>query len=97
VNAYLVDVGEVNVCVENLGELGRIYDIERVLDVVIAETRSKAQYLFWRLHLREEGDLHEYNYRTVLLQRDVPDDYSLITLWALVDDVAVFGWKGWGQ
>ena len=81
-NAYFVDAGVVTVCVEDLGELGRIYDDERVVDVVFAETRGQAQYRFWQRQLAEEGALHEFTYRVRLLARGVdPATADMEALW----------------
>jgi len=84
-NVYMVDAGVVEVCAEDMGELGAIYQPERVIDIVFAETRSQAQYLFWQAHLTREGDLHEFNYKTRLLKRDIDPAIEDIGLfWAMV-------------
>lgn len=81
----MVDAGVVNVRIGDLGELGGVYADERVIDVVFAETRSGAQYAFWRRHLAHEGDLHEFNYRTRLLKRGAAEeDADIDALWAMV-------------
>lgn len=70
-NAYLVDAGDVEVCQERLGELGSIYGVERVINIVFAETRAKAKYQFWQQELSEEGALTEFTYRTRLLRKSI--------------------------
>jgi len=71
-NAYLVDAGEVYVCQEYLGELGAIYGMERVIDIMLAETRGKAKYAFWQRYADDLGGLTEHTYRTRLLRKNVP-------------------------
>lgn len=46
INAYLIDAGEVNCCVDNLGELGCIYENCQLIDVVYAASRGQAKKLF---------------------------------------------------
>ncbi len=76
-NAYLVDAGEHTAVVDDLGELGCIYERCLIISVVYAGTRAQAKHLFIQFHSQRKSHTQvflEWNdVKSVrLLARDVP-------------------------
>jgi hypothetical protein len=50
VNIYLIDAGEVHCAIEDLGEIGTIYDDTNVVSMVFAKSPGQAKKLFIGFH-----------------------------------------------
>lgn len=70
-NVYFVDAGVIaSRCCEIGGQVH--YEDERLVAVVVAETRGQARYFTWSVNSIDLNDLHEVRWvSTRLLKRDV--------------------------
>jgi hypothetical protein len=66
-NIYFVDAGDVAF----YGGEWEPPETGRAVGMIRADSRSQAQYVFWRSQLQQEGSLHEFNYKTRLVAKDV--------------------------